>query len=51
LKKNELKFEKIWPFQQREMKKKLKYATKKLNIFIFEIWNENFHLKFGISLE
>jgi hypothetical protein len=31
--------------------KKLKYATKNLKIFIFEIWNENFHLKFGISLE
>jgi hypothetical protein len=58
-----LKFEKIWPYHQREMKKNeichrnLKWKNLKIFIFelwlknfVFEIWNENFRLKFEMKI-
>jgi hypothetical protein len=42
-KKSNLKFDKIWPYHQREIKNwnmPWKFEMKKLKIFIFEIWNE-----------
>jgi hypothetical protein len=51
-----LKFEKNWPYQLKYATKIwnekiwkfsfLNFDMKKLKIFIFEIWNENFRLKF-----